>query len=107
MSYFRRPMGDTATEPTAAPTDPTAPVADPSSPAPAPESVTSKALDFLHSDAGKTGGAAALAYHGYRRTGSLVWAAIYALAGHTWPQYAVPVALAQGFGKRKICTTEE
>jgi len=44
---------------------------------------------------------AALAYHGYRRSKS-VWSAIgWAIAGSlAWP-IAVPVALAQGFGKAK------
>ena len=50
---------------------------------------------------------AALVYHGYRRTGSLFWAAIYGLAGYTAPIVAVPVALAQGFGTRRVCTTED
>lgn len=102
MSYMR-PMGDTT------PADPNAPVA-PSSPAPvaAPDpSLSTRVSTFVGSDTAKMGGAAAMAYHGYRRTGSIIWTALYALAGHTWPQYAVPVAIAQGFGKRRTCTTEE
>lgn len=49
----------------------------------------------------------ALLYHGYRRTGSLFWGILYGLAGYKAPVVAVPVALAQGFGKKRICTTEE
>jgi hypothetical protein len=48
----------------------------------------------------------ALLYHGYRRTGSLLWGIVYGLAGYKVPIVAVPVAMAQGFGKKKICTTE-
>jgi len=63
---------------------------------------------FVDSDNAKMAGAAALAYHGYKRSsGSLLWTAFYALMGHWKPQYAVPVALAQGFGRRKVCTTVE
>lgn len=46
---------------------------------------------------------AALVYHGYRRTGSIVWALLYGLAGKKLPIVAVPVALAQGFGQKKSC----
>jgi hypothetical protein len=73
----------------------------------APEATTSqKVTDFIDSDAFKTGAGAALIYHGYRRTGSLIWALLYGLAGRELPMLAVPVAIAQGFGKRRICTTE-
>lgn len=54
----------------------------------------------------KTAAAAALVYHGYKRTGSLLWALFYGIAGRTVPVVAVPVAVAQGFGKKKTCTTE-
>jgi hypothetical protein len=62
--------------------------------------------DAIHSDTAKTAATAALVYHGYRRTGSIFWALAYGLVGHAVPVVAVPVAIAQGFGKRKICTTE-
>jgi hypothetical protein len=55
----------------------------------------------LTSSTATTAAAVALTYHGYKRTGSLVWAAIYGLAGKAAPLFAVPVALAQGFGKAK------
>lgn len=46
---------------------------------------------------------AALVYHGYRRTGSLIWALLYGIAGKQVPAVAIPVAIAQGFGHRKNC----
>jgi hypothetical protein len=46
---------------------------------------------------------AAMIYHGYRRTGSIVWALIYGLAGREAPALALPIALAQGFGAKKTC----
>lgn len=51
----------------------------------------------------KTASAIALTFHGYRRTGSIVWALLYGLAGRVVPVAAVPIALAQGFGQRKAC----
>lgn len=45
------------------------------------------------------GGAAA--YHGYKRTGSIGWAVGWALLGSLVPIVTIPVALAQGFGKKK------
>lgn len=51
----------------------------------------------------KTGAAIALTYHGYRRTGSILWALAYGLAGRLVPVVAVPVAVAQGFGEKKVC----
>ena len=47
--------------------------------------------------------AAALVYHGYRRTGSVFWALLYGLAGKEAPAIAGPIALAQGFGHKKPC----
>jgi hypothetical protein len=57
----------------------------------------------LSSDFVKTASSVALVYHGYKRTGSLIWALLYGLAGRMLPTVAVPVALAQGFGTRKPC----
>jgi hypothetical protein len=57
----------------------------------------------LTSEPVKTASAIALTFHGYRRTGSIVWALLYGLAGRTVPVAAVPIALAQGFGQRKAC----
>lgn len=59
--------------------------------------------DFVNSDAISTASGVALVYHGYKRTGSLVWALIYGALGKWKPAIAVPVAFAQGFGKRKPC----
>lgn len=57
----------------------------------------------VNSEAVSTGAMLALTYHGYRRTGSLVWALVYGLAGRWVPVVAVPVALAQGFGEKRPC----
>lgn len=46
-------------------------------------------------------GAAAGAYHGYKRNQSIGWAFVWALAGSVAPVITVPVAFAQGFGKPK------
>lgn len=62
--------------------------------------------DVVKSDAVTTGAAIACVYHGYRRTGSLIWALIWGIAGKKIPVVAVPVALAQGFAKKRTCTTE-
>ncbi len=57
----------------------------------------------LTSEPVKTAAAIALTYHGYRRTGSIVWALLYGLAGRLVPVAAVPISLAQGYGQRKPC----
>lgn len=57
----------------------------------------------LTSEPVKTAAAIALTFHGYRRTGSIIWALIYGLAGKVVPVAAVPIALAQGYGERKAC----
>lgn len=44
-------------------------------------------------------GAAACAYHGYRRNDSAGWAVGWAFFGSAAPILALPIALAQGFGK--------
>jgi len=62
--------------------------------------------DALGSDTVKTAAGIALVYHGYKRTGSLLWALFYGAAGKYIPLVAVPVAVAQGFGKTKKCTVE-
>jgi len=67
---------------------------------------TPSLTDALDSDTVKTASAVALTYHGYRRTGSLIWALLYGAAGRFVPKVAVPVAIAQGFGKKRTCTTE-
>jgi len=44
---------------------------------------------------------AAMAYHGYKRTGSVGWALGWSVFGSMLPFFAVPISLAQGFGKKK------
>jgi hypothetical protein len=45
--------------------------------------------------------AATLVYHGYKRTGSAGWAVAWGFLGYMAPLIGVPVALAQGFAKKK------
>lgn len=64
--------------------------------------------DALKSDNVKLAAGALMAFHGYRRSnGSIMWAAIWALLGRWEPEYVVPVAFAQGFGRRKVWSTVE
>ena len=65
------------------------------------EGETSSLRDKLTSEPVSTASALLLTYHGYKRTGSILWALVYGLAGRVVPLAAVPVALAQGLGKRK------
>ena len=71
----------------------------------APVSSSSSISDLASSGNVKTAAAIALTYHGYKRAG-LFGALIYGLAGRLVPVVAVPVAIAQGFGKKRVCTTE-
>lgn len=41
------------------------------------------------------------AYHGYKRNNSVGWAIWWGLMGGIFPVITIPVAFAQGFGKRK------
>jgi hypothetical protein len=59
--------------------------------------------DTINSEPVSTASAIALTYHGYKRTGSIVWALIYGALGKWKPVIAVPIALAQGYGERKPC----
>lgn len=53
----------------------------------------------------RVAGVAMLA-HGYMRTGSLFWAAVWAAFGYAVPPAAVTIAAVQQFGKRKAsCPT--
>ena len=81
---------------------PTAPAAAPSSPDDASSSLAGIA-DVVDSDSFRYAAGVALVFHGYRRTGSILWALLYGLAGKEIPVVAVPVALAQGFGHKKSC----
>jgi len=40
-------------------------------------------------------------YHGYKRNDSVPWALAWGLGGLVVPIVMVPIAIAQGFGKRK------
>jgi hypothetical protein len=54
-----------------------------------------------HAVADAQGHGPALAYHGYKRNDSVGWALVWGLFGSmVWP-ITVPVAVAQGFGKKK------
>lgn len=59
--------------------------------------------ETISSEPVKTASAIALTYHGYRRTGSIVWALVYGLMGRWIPVVSVPIALAQGYGEKKPC----
>lgn len=49
-----------------------------------------------------TAASAALAYHGYKRTGSVGWALVWAIAGGlVWPA-GLAIAFAQGFGRPAV-----
>lgn len=45
-------------------------------------------------------GAGAGAYHGYKRNNSVGWAIGWGILGAWFPLFTVPIAFAQGFGKR-------
>jgi hypothetical protein len=50
---------------------------------------------------GHTASMIALTYHGYKRNNSVGWAIVWGLFGPlVWP-ITVPIAVAQGFGKKK------
>ena len=70
-------------------------------PAPAPPF---NLRNVITSEPVKTGATLLLTFHGYRRTGSIMWALIYGLAGRMVPVAAVPIALAQGLGQKKTCS---
>jgi len=78
-----------------------APMGDATAAAATPQPTTLR--QAINSEPVSTAAALALTYHGYRRTGSIIWALLYGLAGRVVPVAAVPIALAQGFGERKPC----
>ena len=49
----------------------------------------------------KTASSAASAFHGYRRNGTLGWAAAWGIIGYVVPVITPAVAIAQGFAKPK------
>lgn len=57
--------------------------------------------DIVNSPNVKIASGIALTYHGYRRTKSILWALVYGMLGKWKPAIAVPVAVAQGYGKPK------
>jgi len=57
----------------------------------------------INSEPVSTASAVALTYHGYKRTGSILWALFYGAMGKWVPAVAVPISLAQGFGTKKAC----
>lgn len=56
---------------------------------------------FTSSPVVKTAATAAGVFHGYRRTGSVLWALLYGLAARTSPVITGAVVAAQGFGQKK------
>lgn len=66
-----------------------------------PKEGSTSVSDVIGSPTVKLASGVALTYHGYRRTGSVLWALVYGLIGKWKPQVGVPIALAQGFGKTK------
>lgn len=58
---------------------------------------------IMNSPSVSTGSAMALTYHGYKRTGSILWALFYGALGYWRPVVMVPIALGQGFGAKKPC----
>ena len=62
---------------------------------------TDDVIDAVFSRPARVGGAAAGAYHGYRRTGSIGFALFYAAVGYVNPPIGGAIMVAQGFGKGK------
>lgn len=57
--------------------------------------------DAIDSEPVSMAAGVAMTYHGYKRTGSIFWALVYGAIGKFSPLIATPIALAQGFGKKK------
>jgi len=66
-----------------------------------PASSSTSVSDIADNPNVKLAAGVALGYHGYRRTGSVFWALVYAAAGRWFPLEAVPIAVAQGYGQKK------
>ena len=64
------------------------------------QSNLARALRVAYAVAGMAGMSLA-AYHGYKRNNSFGWAVGWAFLGGLAPVIVIPVAFAQGFGKRK------
>jgi hypothetical protein len=67
---------------------------------PAPKPFVLPTISPIWRAVGLAGGAAG-AYHGYKRTGSVGWAILWSFWGSFGAPLAVPIMLAQGFGKKK------
>ncbi len=83
------------------------PMSDDATPAPATPAPTPSLRGFINSEPVSTAAAVALTYHGYKRTGSILWALFYGAMGKWVPAIAVPVSMAQGFGEEKPCACAE
>jgi len=59
-----------------------------------------RALRIAYAISGMAGSAVG-AYHGYKRNNSIGWAIGWAVLGGLFPVIVIPVAFAQGIGKRK------
>lgn len=74
----------------------------------APESIGDTAMDAIgtakdaiHSSTGRGVAAAASAYHGLKRTGSIGMALLYAAAGYVAPVLTPVITVAQGYAQKK------
>lgn len=74
----------------------------------APEAIGDTAMqtvaaanDAVHSSTGRKVVSAASLFHGYKRTGSIGIALLYAAAGYVFPVATPVVAVAQGFAQKK------
>jgi hypothetical protein len=65
------------------------------------KSTASQALAVLDNPVVKAGITGAGIYHGYKRTGSLLWALVYGAAARFSPVVTGAVVAAQGFGHKK------
>lgn len=79
------------------------PMGDTAAPAPADSSASPSLSDVVNSPSVSTGSAMALTYHGYKRTGSILWSLVYGALGYWKPAWMIPIAVAQGFGEKKPC----
>lgn len=61
----------------------------------------SSAKDAIHSSTGRGIAAAASAFHGLKRTGSIGMALLYAAAGYVAPVLTPVITVAQGFAQKK------
>lgn len=72
----------------------------PNHPLPGAPEMISGIADSLNS-VQSVAGMAVAGYHGWKRTGSIGWTAVWALAGNVAPLIAIGVAVVQGFAKHK------